>query len=120
MTDKLTEIAMAICGVRCYRQQAGLGSCILPNGRNGPCQATETQLILSGKMETAKAAIAAHEAALKAEGLVIVPREPSEAMLLAGARSIGKTMGTANHIERARSCWQAMLAALEVKDADKE
>lgn len=46
---------------------------------------------------------------------VIEAMVPTNDMLLAGARSIGKTMGQDNHIERARSCWQAMLAALEGK-----
>ena len=32
-------------------------------------------------------------------------------MLLAGARSIGNTMGVENHQERAAACWKAMTAA---------
>ncbi len=44
-------------------------------------------------------------------------RSPTDEMLLVGARSIGKTMGVANHIERSRPCWQAMIdKALEGKD----
>ncbi len=36
-------------------------------------------------------------------------KDPSHEMLLVGARSIGKTMGVANHIERSRPCWDAMI-----------
>jgi hypothetical protein len=41
----------------------------------------------------------------------MIEESPTSEMLLAGARSIGNTMRFPNHIERARSCWQAMIAA---------
>ena len=60
--------------------------------------------------DQAQAAIEAHEKALEAEGLVIVPREPSEDMI-AGAREALPGAWPEN-------IWQAMLAALEGNDAD--
>jgi len=38
-------------------------------------------------------------------------RDVTEAMALAGARSIGNTIRTDNHMVRARECWKAMWAA---------
>lgn len=38
-------------------------------------------------------------------------REPTESMKLVGARSIGRTMGETNHIQRSLDCWQAMIDA---------
>ena len=35
-------------------------------------------------------------------------REPTQSMLLAGARSIGSTMSWENHMERSKACHQAM------------
>ena len=65
--------------------------------------------------ELAKAAIEAHEKALEAQGLVIVPREPNEAMIEAGyGRPVFDDEVKANMV----AIWQAMLAALEGKDAD--
>lgn len=48
-----------------------------------------------------------------------IPREPNPKMLLAGARSIGNSMRTDNHTERAAECWRAMIAALEGKEEPK-
>ena len=48
-------------------------------------------------------------------GYVMVPEEPSEAMKLAGARSIGATIGRYNHNERSDECYRAMLAAASEK-----
>ncbi len=39
--------------------------------------------------------------------------EPTLEMVLAGARSIGRTMRWENHNDRSRACWQAMIAASE-------
>lgn len=47
----------------------------------------------------------------KYQELLSLLREPTEAMALAGARSIGNTIHTDNHLERARECWRAMWAA---------
>jgi hypothetical protein len=64
----------------------------------------------------ARAAIDAHKAALAEAGYVIVPREPSVAMLVAG-----RIVGT-NHrrmeprrleARDAGTCWQAMIGAAE-------
>ena len=56
-------------------------------------------------------------------GYRIMPVEATVEMKLSGARSIGATMNTANHAERANSCWQAMRAAApryEIGDAEVE
>lgn len=48
----------------------------------------------------------------------IVPSEPTNDMTLAGARSIGQTMGVENHTLRAADCYSAMLnAAPDVREA---
>ena len=39
--------------------------------------------------------------------------EPTLEMVLAGARSIGRTMRWENHNDRSRACWKAMIAASE-------
>ena len=65
-------------------------------------------------MRTTKAAIEAHEAALEAEGLVIVPREPSEAMQR--AVYICSMVPPGMTEEHARCLYRAMLAALEGKE----
>ncbi len=118
MTDKLTEVAIAIARAHCDDYDT------VPRNK---AHWVDKRSIFNGEPrdinmpfqidydDMAKAAMEAHEAALKAEGLVIVPREATPEMLLDGARSIGLTMGAANHIERSRPCWKAMLAALEVK-----
>ena len=60
------------------------------------------------------------ESLVRAKAAIEAYREPTDEMLLVGARSIGKMMGMANHIERARACWNDMTnAALEGNDADK-
>ena len=63
----------------------------------------------------AKAAIQAHEAALKAEGLVIVPREPTDEMGKASALIYSCKCGR-RITQWGTNAWQAMLAALEVKE----
>ena len=111
MTDRLSEVARALWDAG-PKNQDPLGV-ILVEYFDGYTLDEIKTLVLP---LYAKAAIASHDKALEEQGLVIVPREPSKEMLLAGARSIGKTMGVANHIERSRPCWQAMLAALKGKD----
>ena len=79
--------------------------------------------------DTAKAAIEAHETALEAEGLVIVPREPSRAMMVAGIDAApmgrvkyddGGALGkwVSYDTDQCAEIYKAMLAALEGKDAD--
>ncbi len=63
----------------------------------------------------AKAAIKAHEKALEEQGLVIVPREPTEAMAL-NALNKDECLPNANDsTSYYKDVWQAMLAALEGK-----
>lgn len=38
---------------------------------------------------------------------------PTQDMLTAGGRSIGRTMRETNHYERARDCWDSMIRAKE-------
>jgi hypothetical protein len=49
--------------------------------------------------------------ALDEQGMAVVPKDyPLDSdVLLAGARSIGKSMHIDNHMERARLCWIAMM-----------
>ena len=74
----------------------------------------------------AKAAIKAHEQALEAEGLVIVPRLPTEAMECAGidAAPVGRVKyddggpvgkSVSYDTDQCAEIYQAMLAALEGK-----
>lgn len=44
--------------------------------------------------------------------------EPTAKMSLAGARSIGKTMGVANHTERAAQCFRVMITAAMEGDGE--
>lgn len=52
-------------------------------------------------------------------GWRMVPDEATEEMVLKGARNIGQTMRTPNHIERAKSCHRTMLAAAPKFEWDK-
>ncbi len=81
-------------------------------------------------LDEAKAAIEAHEKALEQQGLVIVPREPTQAMVKAGAATEGMqavdgmiTFAFVHGLKLPEGepppllqAWQAMLAALEGKD----
>jgi hypothetical protein len=49
--------------------------------------------------------------ALDAAGLAVVPRDPTEAMKLEGARSIGQSMPWPNHTDRSDAAYRAMIAA---------
>lgn len=71
-----------------------------------------------GYSEGYKAAIAAHEKALEAEGLVIVPREPTEAMVNKGSEGLDAYYHGSKDAEfhgSITACYKAMLAALEGK-----
>ncbi|MEE8607238.1 MAG: hypothetical protein V3S55_06530 [Nitrospiraceae bacterium] len=94
MTDMLSVVARAIAGV-CNDKGQELAS---------KCEMQAPPIPWQAFKREAKAALEAM-------------RSPTDEMLLVGARSIGKTMGVANHIERSRPCWQAMIdKALEGKD----
>ncbi len=94
--EKVESVARALYEAQCGPLDSWLNLCMKTGARNRWDR-------------LARAAIKAHEAALADAGLVIVPREPTEAMKLAGARSIRDTMGHANHTMRAGACHQAML-----------
>ena len=76
MTDMLSVVARAIGQTKSIEGEAML------SGQFD--KKAELELFLQ---ECAKAAIAAHEKALEAQGLVIVPREPTEDMIEAGAEA---------------------------------
>lgn len=67
MSTMIENVARAICGQACLRNRIMGKPCVLPDGRNGPCEATMDQLCLSNEMNRARAAV---------EAL----REPSEGM----------------------------------------
>ena len=115
MTDKLEKVARAICPkVKPWMddpdiRQSGVCDCERNVETNyGPGQ-TACWMTMN---DIAKAAIAAHEKALEAEGLVIVPREPTQEMRRAGA---GRPM-CGDPEEVAHYKYKAMLAALEGKE----
>lgn len=64
-------------------------------------------IYILGPDATGKEIARACLSAIEAEGLVIVPREPTEAMLEAGTTY----EGDGNLEKDALSCWSAMLAA---------
>ena len=115
MTDMIEKVARAICAAdehyggwpyekRVEEKRDGLG------GRE----------ILFNE---AKAAIQAHEKALEAKGLVIVPREPTNAMADKGENALifAKDVEPPSDVPSgtwwaAIQCYQAMLAALEGKE----
>jgi len=43
-----------------------------------------------------------------------LPKEPTVEMNIAGARSIGSTIGDPNHTQRSKACWDAMITAAPV------
>ena len=70
-------------------------------------------------LSQAEAAIQAHEAALEAKGLVIVPRVPSKAMVNKGSEGLDAYYHGAKDAPCEGSitaCYKAMLAALEGKE----
>ena len=105
MTDRLSIVAQAICNSN-LRPIAG-----------GHCDGPECSCWPS-YVEDAEAAIAAHEKALKAEGLVIVPVEPTIAMVKAGDAKPTIMATLSGDCSDGLGVWKAMLAALEMKDAD--
>lgn len=100
MTDMQEKVARAIA---LWVGYMGVLDTMPPGDPGDPCNDAWIERQFRPFLSAAQAAIEAY-------------RVPTDEMLLVGARSIGKTMGTANHIERARACWLAMAdAALEGK-----
>lgn len=62
--------------------------------------------------DLAAAAIEAHVAALAADGLVIVPREPTEAMLTAGEDSLEYTQVCRSLRNMGLEAWRSMTEAV--------
>lgn len=90
MSEMVERVARRICESNCLRKRIGIGVCMdRVTLRNTPCAATENQLILSGKIEVARAAIAAM-------------REPTEAMCDASRRALGKFIRTTPKEELAK------------------
>ena len=100
MTDKLSEVAQAI-------------ALSVTDTKDADWEGAE-EALKEDWLGPAKAAIEAHEKALEAQGLVIVPREPTDEMLEADDQKDGRGYASGYY----REVWQAMLAALEGKDAD--
>jgi len=117
-TDMVSKVAGAICKAADFRPICSM--CPPPPGRpNDGCLGSRYK-------REAKAAIAAHEAALEEQGLVIVPREPTEAMAAAWCKlslerirravESDKPRPGVGMIEGAKESYKAMLAALEEKE----
>ena len=100
MTDMQEKVARAICKA----ESAGMG-------RDQTCDCdgkTDSYQVTDGrgrKHQRKRPCPYLNEA----EAAIEAMRSPTNEMLLVGARSIGKTMGVANHIERSRPCWQGMI-----------
>jgi len=121
MTDHISRVARAMSAALGEEPDGSNhtwdGSLIL--GINGPVEYKNWE----GYKVAAKAAIAAHKAALEAQGLVIVPVEPTDMQ----AQEMQRAVYTCSMVppslracteEHARCLFKAMLAALEGKDAD--
>ena len=67
--------------------------------------------IIEGVGKIAKDALDDVDEIEEREAPPTLPNEATFQMATAGARSIGNTIGTDNHVERARACWRAMTAA---------
>lgn len=67
-----------------------------------------------------QAALAAHEAWLKASGMTVVPVEPDEAMIAAGARTGLEPFGQEVARRKSRLIYRAMLSACGVGKVGKE
>ena len=122
MTDMQEMVARAIAGI-CNDKGQELASKCEMQAPPIPWQAFERE---------AKAAIEAHEKALEAEGLVIVPREPTEYMTHLGESNAEDTVNEFHGMilracgcpecdksshEAFRAIWQAMIdEALTKKD----
>ncbi len=118
MTDKLVKVARAMA----ERNEPGIW-----DRPEGP----PDEFWRDGYLQDAKAAIEAHEEALEAQGLVIVPREPTQDMTHLGdpnaedtyndfhstiLRACGCPECDKSSHEAFRAIWQAMVsAALEGK-----
>lgn len=127
MTEKCKQVAMALCNAdggdaeQIFQATDHIMGCPAVAGTCPMCE-VENYTVL------AKAAIEAHEAVLKAEGLVIVPREPTDGMIDAGVGAREKLfVGLPPEKQRtilvsdhpAGTIYVAMItAALEAQDAD--
>ena len=56
--DRTEQVARAICGARCLNAEVLGRPCIAPDHRNGPCDATQDQLVLSWIWLAAQGAVA--------------------------------------------------------------
>ena len=107
MTDKLSEVAQAI-------------ALSVTDTKDADWEGAE-EALKEDWLGPAKAAIQAHEKALEAEGLVIVPREPTKKMIKAYKRAMEsqrvptQVYGNCGPSLKCVYRWQAMLAALEGK-----
>ena len=100
MTDKAIEAAAKVM-CRSGKFETGHGTCALMcMSQLGDPRKRGCQDALTVFGDLMRSAISAYEQAI----------EPTSDMLTAGARSIGNTASTANHIERAKQCWAAMQA----------
>ena len=114
MTDQLSVVARAIA---LWVGYMGVLDTMPPGDPGDPRNDAWVEENFRPFLTAAKAAIDIHEAVLKAEGLVIVPREPNLLMLEAGASATkyGADHGFGDEWPE-YACYQAMLAALEGKD----
>ncbi len=106
MTDMISEVARAIA----ERNEPGLWD--RPEG-------LPDEFWRGSYLGDANAAIKAHEKALEAKGLVIVPREPNVASIANGVQFlIDANLDGPDGVGHsdALGCWQTMLAALEPND----
>ena len=117
MTDKREEVARALELELWTRWDKEVGM-YLPDYRQARLDKPWTRITES--LVKAQAAIEAHEKALEAEGLVIVPREPTEGMLKAAFEAVDHEKvlleGWLGWTGSNRKRWRAMAdAALEGK-----
>lgn len=109
MTSKLEECARAVCSQRCLRQEAGIGACVLEDGRNGPCEASPDQLLLGGRVDTARAVLEALR--IPDEGMMDVRTAVFLPMDRAIPRFEPRPDGHTWHLtsEDLKHIWQAMI-----------
>lgn len=114
MTEKCKQVAMALCNAdggdaeQIFQATEHIMGCPAVAGTCPMCE-VENYTVL------AKAAIEAHGAALKAEGLVIVPLKATDSMMEAGLDTYGHNPDMPD--EEVEHIWQGMaLAALEEKE----
>ena len=105
MTDMQEKVARAIAGI-CNDKGQELAS---------KCEMQAPPISWQAFEREAKAAIEAYEKTLKAQGLVIVPREPSEGSIANGVQFlIDANLDGPDGVGQsdARGCWQAMIDAV--------